>query len=128
MIYSQPGNEAYSISMNIEEIYQRGFTYRCNGQYSEAKTEFQKVLAMDPTHVNARLQMGLIQGFEGDFDGSLATLAALSAQHPNNLDVRYELAMTQLMLGMIDEGCTNIRYILAIDPTHEKALQQRAYC
>jgi len=114
--------------MNTEEIYQRGFALRCNGQYPEAKTEFQKVLAMDPNHVNAQLQLGLIQGFEGDFDASLASLTSLGAQHPNNLDVRYELAMTQLMLGMIDEGCANIRYILAIDPTHEKALQQRAYC
>lgn len=114
--------------MNTEEIYQKGFTLRCNGQYGEAKVEFQKVLAIDPNHINARLQIGLIQGFEGDFDGSLATLAALSAQQPNNLDVRYELAMTQLMLGMFDEGCANIRYILAIDPMHEKALQQSAYC
>lgn len=116
------------VSMDIEDIYQTGFALRCNGQYGEAKTEFQKVLAMNPGHIKARLQMGLIQGFEGDFDASLATLAALSAEVPNDLDVRYELAMTQLMLGEFDSGCANIRYILAIDPMHEKALQQSAYC
>ena len=101
---------------------------RCNGQYGEAKAEFQQVLAVNPRHIKARLQMGLIQGFEGDFDASLATLAALSAEIPNDLDVRYELAMTQLMLGEFDSGCANIRYILAIDPSHEKALQQASYC
>ena len=111
--------------MNEEEIYQKGFTYRCNGQYPEAMAEF---LALNPNHVNARLQIGLVHGFLGDFDASLAALQSLSTQHPNNLDVRYELAMTQMMLGMFEEGCANIRYVLAMDPTHEKALQQAAYC
>jgi tetratricopeptide (TPR) repeat protein len=101
--------------MNESEIYQIGFEYRCNGQYAEAKAEFLKVLAVNPHHVKARMQIGLIQGFEGDFDTSVATLAALSAEVPNDLDVRYA-------------GCANIRYILAVDPSHEKALQQKAYC
>ena len=114
--------------MDENEIYQKGFEFRCNGQYAEAKAEFQKVLAANPHHVKARMQIGLIQGFEGDFDGSMDTLAALSAEVPNDLDVRYELAMTQLMLGDFDAGCANVRYILAIDPNHEKALQQASYC
>ena len=114
--------------MNEEEIYLKGFEYRCNGQYAEAKVEFERVLGINPRHVKARMQIGLMQGFLGDFDASLATLAALSTDEPNDLDVRFELAMTQLMLGDFDAGCTNIRYILAIDPTHEKALQQSAYC
>lgn len=114
--------------MNDDEIYQKGFEYRCNGQYAEAKAEFQKVLAGNPRHIKARMQIGLIQGFEGDFDGSMATLAALSSEVPDDLDVRFELAMTQLMLGEFELGCENIRQILAVDPTHEKALQQSAYC
>ncbi|HJP82339.1 MAG TPA: tetratricopeptide repeat protein [Fimbriimonadaceae bacterium] len=114
--------------MDENEIYQKGFEYRCNGQYAEAKAEFNRLLASNPSHVKARMQVGLIQGFEGDFDGSMATLAALSAEVPHDLDVRYELAMTQLMLGDFDAGCANIRHILSVDPTHEKALQQSAYC
>lgn len=114
--------------MDVEALYRQGFDFRCNGQYADAKRIFQQVLQADPNHLNARLQMGLIQGFEGDFDGSLTTLTALSNQFPQNLDVRYELAMTQMMLGMFDEGCANIKYILSVNPTHEKALQQAAYC
>jgi len=114
--------------MNEDEIYQKGFEYRCNGQYAEAKAEFQKVLGINPKHIKSRMQIGLIQGFEGDFDGSMATLAALSEEVPDDLDVRYELAMTQLMLGDFDAGCASIRYILERDPMHEKALQQSAYC
>ncbi len=112
----------------LEAIYQRGFQLRCDGRYGEARTEFQQVLAKDPSHIKARHQMGLIQGFEGDFDGSLATLAGLSTVAPRNTEVIYDLAMTQMMLGMYDEACANFRKILTIDPNNEKAQKQLAYC
>lgn len=114
--------------MDLEAIYQRGFELRCNGQYGNAKVEFQKILSVDPKHLGARHQMGLIQGFEGDFDGSLATLSALTNEYPKNLDVRSDLAMTQCMLGMYEEGCANFKYILSVNPTHQKALEQSVYC
>jgi tetratricopeptide (TPR) repeat protein len=115
-------------TMDIEETYQLGFQLRCEGSYAGAREAFEKVLSLDPSHIDARHQMGLIQGFEGDFDGSLTTLQGLSGQYPMNLGVRYDLAMTQMMLGMYEEACENLRYILSINPTHEKALQQSAYC
>lgn len=114
--------------MDINSEYERGFQLRCEGNYGEAKAVFQSILTQNPGHVKARLQFGLIQGFEGDFDSSLETLADLSAKNPHDLDVRYGLAMTQLMLGMFDEGCANLKQILAVDPTHEEALRQSAYC
>jgi tetratricopeptide (TPR) repeat protein len=116
------------MTMDIEQAYQKGFELRCAGQYAEARTLLQEVLQKDPTHVDARHQIGLIQGFEGDFDGSLLTLQALTTQYPNNLNVRYDLAMTQMMLGLYEEACANLRYILSVNPNHEKALQQAAYC
>lgn len=114
--------------MGIDELYQQGYQARCNGQYGEARLYLQRVLQLDPSHVKAQHQMGLIQGFEGDFDGSLATLESLSNRFPGNLELLYDLAMTQMMLGMSDEACEILRRILAVDPTHEMALRQSAYC
>jgi thioredoxin-like negative regulator of GroEL len=114
--------------MDIEQTYQQGFQLRCDGRYSEARQVLQRVLTANPNHINARHQMALIQGFEGDFDGSLAALGQLAVQFPNNLDVRYDLAMTQMMLGMYEEACANLNFILRINPGHEKALQQSIYC
>jgi tetratricopeptide (TPR) repeat protein len=114
--------------MEIEGLYQRGFELRCEGNYPEAKACFQRVLALDPSHVNTRHQMALIIGFEGDFDGSLSALETLTNQYPNNLEVRYDFAMTQMMLGMYEEACANLKFILAKDPSHAKALQQATYC
>jgi tetratricopeptide (TPR) repeat protein len=117
-----------STTTDAESTYQRGFQLRCDGRYAEARVELQKVLAISPNHYKAQHQLGLIQGFEGDFDASLATLSELASKHPLDLEVRYDLAMTQMMLGMYEEGCANLRQILSIDPTHEKANQQIAFC
>ncbi|MBS1705033.1 MAG: hypothetical protein JST40_04105 [Armatimonadetes bacterium] len=114
--------------MTVDELYQKGFEARCDGRYGEAKLFFMSVLGQEPEHTKARWQMGLIQGFEGDFDGSFETLRALASEHPSNLDVRYDLAMTMMMLGMMDEACTEFNAILEIDSTHEKTLQQVIYC
>ena len=114
--------------MELESIYQRGFEFRCSGAYNEAKIEFLKVVAVDPQHVKSRHQLGLIQGFEGDFEGSLVTLNSLSLSYPDDNEIRYDLAMTQMMLGMSDEACQNLRMILNKEPNHEKALQQVVYC
>ncbi|MHB8635996.1 MAG: tetratricopeptide repeat protein [Fimbriimonadaceae bacterium] len=114
--------------MDIEATYQRGFDYRCHGNYEDAKKEFAKVLAAESTHLQSLHQLALIMGFEGDFDASLARLGDLSAKHPENNDIRYDLAMTQMMLGDYEAACGNLRLILASDPTHEKAGQQIIYC
>ncbi len=114
--------------MDIEAIYNQAFQLRCDGRYSEALPLFQRILQLDPSHIGARHQIGLIEGFTGDFDASLATLQTLSQQYPSNLDVLYDFAMTQMMLGMFDEACSNIRKILSINPSHQKALEQSSYC
>jgi hypothetical protein len=44
--------------MNEDEIYLKGFEYRCNGQYAEAKVEFQRVLASNPPTERAPCMTG----------------------------------------------------------------------
>lgn len=114
--------------MDIEQTYQLAYQMRCDGRYGDAKQLLQRILAAQPNHVNSRHQMALILGFEGDFDGSLEALKGLNAQAPNNLDILFDLAMTEMMLGMYEEGCAKMQYILRMNPTHEKALQQVSYC
>lgn len=114
--------------MDIAATYQRGFDLRCEGRYSEAKRELQTVLASEPGHVLARWQIALIQGFEGDFDGSLAALSILCEANPTQVEIRYDLAMTQMMLGMNDEACANFREVLRLDATYDKAKKQLVYC
>lgn len=117
-----------TIMNEIDTLYRQGFDLRCDGRYAEARIALTSVLSKDPKHSGAKHQIALIQGFEGDFDGSLAALQSLSNEAPRDLDVLYDLAMTQMMLGLNDEACANFRRILAIDPTNDKASKQVIYC
>ena len=113
--------------MDPEALYTRGFEARCEGKYGEAKLYLEQVIKLAPGHFKAKHQLALILGFEGDFDGSVASLDALHKQVPRDLEVLYDLAMSQMMVGMMDEACGHFNKILAIDPTHDKANQQVAY-
>lgn len=114
--------------MSVQDLYDRGFSLRCEGRYGEAKMAFQQVLAQEPNHEKSKWQLALILGFEGDFDGSLEALKALSDKNPSNVDVLNDLAMTFMMLGYQDEACAEFQKILMIEPDHENALRQSKYC
>lgn len=109
-------------------FYEMGFEARCNGQYGLAKTYLGMVGPDDPKHIDAQWQLALILGFEGDFDGSLASLQGIVNSHPNHVHARYDLGMTMMMLGMQDEACAQFREVLRQSPDHEKASQQMAWC
>ncbi len=110
-----------------EDLYERAFADRCQGDYAKAKEGFLAILRSDPTHIRARWQLALIKGFEGDFDGSLQDLKQISETVPGNIDIRYDYGMTLMMLGMVDEARAQFEAILAIEPGHEKARQQLSY-
>lgn len=115
--------------MSVEETYQRGFDLRCEGRYPEARVELLRVLEVDPEHVRAKWQLALIKQFyDGDFEGSIADLAAIHQANPQNEDVLYDLAMSEMMLGMQEQACGHFRALLAINPNHENAQRQIIYC
>lgn len=114
--------------MSVEAVYNEGFQLRCEGQYRQARAAFERVIAQEPSHVQARWQLALIQGFEGDFEGSLEALKALAEEEPENQDVLNDLGMTYMMLGFTDEACVAFRRLIAVNPDHENANRQIVYC
>ena len=115
------------MATEIDEQYEIGFAHRCSGAYAQARVAFENVLKVEPEHLNARWQIALIEGFEGDFDGSVAQLRSLSKEAPEELDLRFDFAMSAMMIGEFDEACVEFNAIVAIDPTH-KAKDQLMYC
>ena len=85
--------------MSVQEAYDRGFELRCEGRYGEAKLAFLQAISIDPGHLKSKWQLALIQGFEGDFDGSLDAVRQLTVLRPGNVDVLNDLAMTYMILG-----------------------------
>ncbi|MCH8273717.1 MAG: tetratricopeptide repeat protein [Armatimonadetes bacterium] len=115
-------------SAAVEEQYEIGFAHRCKGEYDLASKALTQVLELDPSHMKARWQLALIKGFEGDFEGSLEGLRDVAQEAPDNTDVRYDYAMTLMMLGHSEDACQEFHEVLRLDPDHEKAKQQLTFC
>lgn len=119
--------QAMGVDEELEALYDEAYKYRCEGKYPEAKAELQKLLTKQPRHMKALWLWGLIQGFEGDFEGSIRTLTKIVDIWPDVPAMRYDLAMSQVMLGMSDEAYLNFQEVLRQNPDHEDARRQLAY-
>ena len=102
--------------MTVQELYDKGFELRCSGSYGEAQAVLQQVLEQDAENADAKWQLGLIKGFEGDFDSSVVLLKQVVAGHPGHVSARYDLAMSLMMLGSEEEACGHFREVLRQNP------------
>ncbi len=96
--------------------------------WDSARVRLARRLAANPDDVEAAHSIALIIGFEGDMEASIQALADLVQRHPEDVAIRYDLAMAQMMSGDTDSACRHLQRILQLDPSHEKARQQSAYC
>jgi Flp pilus assembly protein TadD len=107
--------------------YQRGCELMNNGQYGEALAEFEAVLASAPDHAKTVMKMGLIRGFVGEFDESIQVLERARTMDPADVDIRNNLALTYVMLGMQEEAKTEFTSVLEIDPGNAVALRNLSF-
>jgi len=82
----------------------------------------------EPESFEDRHLRALSAGFHGDEEGSLAAVQALVDERPDHELARYDLAMIQMMLGMYEEACANLRRLLEINPNFERARVQMSFC
>jgi cytochrome c-type biogenesis protein CcmH/NrfG len=87
-----------------------------------------QVLGQDQKNANAAWQLGLVLGFEGEFEESMKLLGLVVKANPDHISARYDLAMTQMMMGEMDEACANFKEVLRQNPAHEDANRQVIYC
>jgi protein O-GlcNAc transferase len=107
--------------------YKRGCELMNNGQYEDALAEFEAVMAAAPDHAKTVMKVGLIQGFVGEFDLSIEVLERARTMDPDDVDIRNNLALTYVMLGMQDEAKSEFATVLEIDPGNAVALKNLAF-
>lgn len=61
---------AMSQSADLPAAYDNAVAARMAGEFAEAETEFEAIVAAHPEHADAWLQLGLSRSAQGDFDGA----------------------------------------------------------
>lgn len=110
--------------MTADQLYEKGFEARCNGDYPTASEWLNRALQIDPDHSNAMWQLAIIKGFEGDFDGSIAALKDVVAKSPTHEKAWYDLGMSCTMLMEIPDAVNAFQRVLQLNPGNEDAMRQ----
>lgn len=93
-LYDPPSTDLYM---------RRGREYFRNGLYKEALAMFRKVLASNPDHPLANLEIGRTLKAAGDYEGALRAFLEVRRSSQAWGEARAELAMLYGMLGMGEE-------------------------
>jgi len=96
--------------------------------YAKAELYLQRALAVRPKDVDALTAMGNTKYDKGDFAGAAEYYQRVLAIQPKNADVQTDLGNTYFSRTPPDyaRAVAEYRKSLAIDPKHEKALQNLA--
>lgn len=107
----------------LDVVFQRAVEAKINGDYDTAEALLHEVLAAASTRADAYRELGLVLGFTGRFDESIAALERAVELDPSDLKGRNDLALSYSMLGMYDEAKAEFERVLEKDPENTVALR-----
>lgn len=96
--------------------YNLGLLLSITDRTSDAIAEYEKALARDPMHGDARLNMATALARQGRMDQALRELTRLVDQDPDNAVARTNLGVVLLQLGKVEQARAQLEAALRSDP------------
>ena len=103
--------------------YNLGLLLSITNRPTEAIAEYEKALARDPMHADARLNMATALARQGKTEQASRELTRLVDQDPDNAVARTNLGVVLLQLGKIEQARVQLEAALRADPNLEPARQ-----
>ena len=114
-------SSAQSSEQDIETSFRAGQAALKQGDFHRAIEEFKKVLALDPTLVEAEVNLGLAYQSVLDYDAAARDLAHALRERPNLPGVNVIVGMDYLKLGSPEKAAPYLRHALELDPASRDA-------
>jgi tetratricopeptide (TPR) repeat protein len=103
--------------------YNLGLLLSVTNRGGEAIAEYEKALARDPMHADARLNMATALARQGRMDAALRELTRLVDQDPDNALARTNLGVVLIQRGNVAAARAQLEAALRADPNLEPARQ-----
>jgi tetratricopeptide (TPR) repeat protein len=97
--------------------YNLGLLLSVTNRGGEAIAEYEKALARDPMHADARLNMATALARQGRMDAALRELTRLVDQDPDNALARTNLGVVLIQQGKVAEARAQLEAALRADPS-----------
>jgi tetratricopeptide (TPR) repeat protein len=98
-----------------------GAAYRAVALYDEAIREYERALALCPTFVDIRTQLGDTLREMGDVAGAIGELERVRSENPKFIAGRLKLGLGYHAAGRRDEAAAEWRAVLALEPADRTA-------
>lgn len=106
----------------IQDLYTRGLNSLLAKRNPDATTFFQKVLTIDPNHVDTLLRLGITELRQKNPQEAIRLHQKALSLHGDNQEVMFSLAADYEEAKRYDEGLKVYKEILAKDPSNLTAL------
>jgi tetratricopeptide (TPR) repeat protein len=103
--------------------YNLGLLLSITNRTGEAIAEYEKALARDPMHADARLNMATALARQGRMDMALRELTRLVDQDPDNAVARTNLGVVLIQQGKVEQARAQLEAALRADPSLAPARQ-----
>ena len=110
----------------VEAFFHAGQEAMKQGQFARAAEEFKKVLALDPTLLEAEVNLGLAYQSLFEYDLAVRHLAKALRERPNLLGPTVIVGMDYLKLGAPEKAIPFLQRAVKLDPSNREARQTLA--
>ena len=110
----------------VEAFFRAGQGALKQGQFARAAEEFKKVLALDPSLVEAEVNLGLAYQSLLEYELAVRHLTKALRERPNLLGPTVIVGMDYLKLGAPEKAIPFIQRALKLDPSNREAHQALA--
>jgi Tfp pilus assembly protein PilF len=115
-----------SSEQDIEISFRAGQAALRQGDFLRATEQFKKVLALDPSLVEAQVNLGLAYQSLLDYDAAVRYLAPALLERPNLAGLNTIVGMDYLKLGLPEKAAPYLRRALELDPSSPDAHEAMA--
>jgi len=112
---------AQTSGRDLETVFRAGQTALQQGDFNKAIEDFKQVLALDPTVVEAEVNLGLAYQSLLDYEAAARALAHALRKRPTLPGVNIIVGLDYMKLGSPDKAAPYIRYALQLDSSNRDA-------
>lgn len=117
LLLSPVNGSCQSSGQDLATTFRAGQTALRQGDFSHAVEDFKKVLALDPSIVEAEVNLGLAYQSLLDYDAAARTLSHALRTRPNLPGVNVIVGMDYIKLGSPEKAAPYLRHALQLDPS-----------
>jgi tetratricopeptide (TPR) repeat protein len=105
----------------LEQLFRAGQMAMQQGQFAAAAEDFKKVLQLDPTLVEAQVNLGLAYQAQLDYEEAIRYLSKALRIRPNLVAPNVIVGMDYIKLGSPEKGIPFLEAALKLDPSSREA-------